>query len=587
MWRESLCTIALLSIATTGCYRSYASDPRAVRGETDPPGRVARLSYLKGEVSFLPAGGDEWTAADLNRPVTTGDQLWTEAESRAELQLGTAAIRMGSKTSLEVLALDDEIVQLKVTEGVVGIRIRSLYEREEFEIDTPGGAVTLLRVGDYRVDVPVTGGPTRVTARSGRAEVTDPAGGTTTVGVTSGGPFDAFDEFCRDRDRREDGVLTRRYVSPGVIGYEDLDEWGIWADVAPYGWVWRPRVVAAGWRPYGFGHWVWIEPWGWTWIDDAPWGFAPFHYGRWVFVNGVWLWIPGPIGMRPWYSPALVVFIGGGAPGFRYHYWFGGGAGVAWFPLGPREIYRPPYRVSHGYLRNINISNTVVANEERIHRIDAGRQNYVNRGLDGAVTAMSRDAFARGERVSRTGGVIPGSEARAAQISGTAPPVAPTRASLSGMPERVGRVPRPSPDLDRRNVTVRRTPPAAPVPFERRQPTLERMPGKPEGAVTPVPRARPPAVTLPQTRPEPQVRPPATPVPQARPEPKPAPQLRRQPQPQVQPPTRTERRLEDRSRRQEETRRQGIERERRQEQRQPQRPPQRQGGERRKPGPDE
>src|SRR5439155_1303456 len=84
--------------------------------------------------------------------------------------------------------------------------------------------------------------------------------------------------FAR-RDRRWDDARSARYVSRDVIGYEDLDDNGDWRDTPEYGAVWVPRRVVAGWAPYRYGHWAWVEPWGWTWIDDAPWGFAPFHYG--------------------------------------------------------------------------------------------------------------------------------------------------------------------------------------------------------------------------------------------------------------------------------------------------------------------
>ena len=123
----------------------------------------------------------------------------------------------------------------------------------------------------------------------------------------------------------------------------------------------RPGAVPPGWAPYRFGHWVWIAPWGWTWVDDAPWGFAPFHYGRWVIINGVWVWVPGPPRIRPIYAPALVVFVGGGT-GMRWHFEVGMGLGVGWFPLGPREVYLPPYRTSRIYITNVNISHTVIVN---------------------------------------------------------------------------------------------------------------------------------------------------------------------------------------------------------------------------------
>jgi hypothetical protein len=32
-----------------------------------------------------------------------------------------------------------------------------------------------------------------------------------------------------------------------------------------------------------------MSPWGWTWVDNAPWGFAPFHYGRWVGAGALGL----------------------------------------------------------------------------------------------------------------------------------------------------------------------------------------------------------------------------------------------------------------------------------------------------------
>ena len=44
--------------------------------QTDPPGRVGRLSYSDGPVSFQPAGVTDWVDADVNRPLTTGDQVW-------------------------------------------------------------------------------------------------------------------------------------------------------------------------------------------------------------------------------------------------------------------------------------------------------------------------------------------------------------------------------------------------------------------------------------------------------------------------------------------------------------------------------
>ena len=156
------------------------------------------------------------------------------------------------------------------------------------------------------------------------------------------------------------------------------------AEFTVYGSVWVPNSVQPGWAPYRYGHWAWIAPWGWTWVDDAPWGFAPFHYGRWVAWNGGWGWAPGPIGYwNPYYAPALVGWIGG--PGFGIGFGFGGGWGFGiginfgWFPLGWGAPYYPRYCgwgyggwyhgggwVSAGYLHNVNVTNTHITNINNI-----------------------------------------------------------------------------------------------------------------------------------------------------------------------------------------------------------------------------
>ena len=55
--------------------------------DNDPPIRVARLAYEQGSISLQPAGTSDWVAAGLNRPVTTGDKIWSDNDGRVELQL--------------------------------------------------------------------------------------------------------------------------------------------------------------------------------------------------------------------------------------------------------------------------------------------------------------------------------------------------------------------------------------------------------------------------------------------------------------------------------------------------------------------
>ena len=80
----------------------------------DPPARVARLSYSRGSVSFQPAGDSEWVDAVLNLPIVTGDNLWAGENSRAEVRIGSKAIRLDHDTEISFAAaqlLDDAVVR--------------------------------------------------------------------------------------------------------------------------------------------------------------------------------------------------------------------------------------------------------------------------------------------------------------------------------------------------------------------------------------------------------------------------------------------------------------------------------------------
>ncbi|MGA7796137.1 MAG: DUF6600 domain-containing protein [Candidatus Acidiferrales bacterium] len=385
--------------------------------DDDPPGRVARLNYIQGSISFQPGGETDWVQANPNRPLTTGDNLWADKNSRGELHIGSSSIRMAGETGISFLNLNDRTVQIQLAQGSMNVNVRRLDGGDAFEIDTPNLAFTLQRPGEYRFDVDSNGNATSITVRSGEGEATGGGSdyhmdsgdratfsGTDTLTYDGGqaGGLDDFDSWCRSRDDREEHSQSSRYVSRDVIGYDDLDDNGDWRNVPDYGYVWFPTRVAAGWAPYRFGHWVWVAPWGWTWVEDEPWGFAPFHYGRWAEVGGGWCWVPGPVVVRPVYAPALVVFVGG--PRFGMSVSFGGGGGgVAWFPLGPREVYVPPYRTSVRYVQNVNVTNTTVnvVNVTNVYNnVNVTKITYMHQNNVAAVTAVSHDTFVNARPVA-------------------------------------------------------------------------------------------------------------------------------------------------------------------------------------------
>ena len=393
----------------------------------DPPSRVGRLSVMQGNVSFQAANRDGFSAAEVNYPLTNGDRIYTDNGARAELEAGRLALRLGQLTDLTVTSLTDDYAQFGLAQGSVHLRAFATDAANSMELDTPNVSVTLLQPGDVRVDVFPQDNVTVVCVLSGQVRV-DGDGiqqvlkGGQCLRVSGSNPSsadfirraraDELDRFSGQRDSQYWQAFSSEgnYINSDTIGAGDLANYGDWDNSEDYGPVWYPRSVAADWAPYSSGRWVSIAPWGCTWVGSEPWGFAPFHYGRWAHVGRRWGWVPGPSVVHPIYSPALVVFIGGsgygrgfGGGGFDD---YGGGGVAAWFPLGPREVYRPWYRSSAVYVNRVNVTNIYNRNTVEVHNIynnsrdaygsDAHR-NYVNRSV--ATTVVPEHSFGSGRQV--------------------------------------------------------------------------------------------------------------------------------------------------------------------------------------------
>ena len=482
--------------------------PRATADDDDPPSRVARLAYAQGSVSFQPAGTDDWVTAGLNRPATTGDKLWSDRDGLVELQLDGSLIRLWNNTGFSFLNLSDNVTQIQLTAGTLLVRVRRLDDNETYEIDTPNLAFSVLRPGLYRIGVNEAGDSTVIKVRSGEGEVTgggaaytvhaneyDTFSGTDQLNANSeryGNDEDQFDSWAGSRDRRWENSNSTRYVSADVVGYEDLDDHGSWRRTPDYGNVWFPRTSVPDWAPYHYGHWDYIEPWGYTWVDDEPWGFAPFHYGRWVSYEGSWGWVPasprgeGGVYVRPVYAPALVAWVGG--PHFAIGVGGGGyapGASVGWFPLGPREVYVPSYRVSRNYVNNVNVSNTtvnttVVNNYYNTtvvnNNVNVTNVKYVNQSVPGAVAATTPQAFTGAQPVARNAVKVDQREVASAPVRAFTPAAVPAKQAVLGTGAAAAR---PPSALQTRAVVAKVAPPPPPPPFEKRQEAIKSNGGKP------------------------------------------------------------------------------------------------------------
>ena len=425
-WMGIAILAGALAVATGNAFAQSAGV------DDEAPARVGRVADLGGDVYHAPQDrATDWSVIGVNYPIATGDNLWVAEGGRAEIDMGAGQIRLGGATNLHVARLDDRTVTFFVAQGRVVLRLRVLDPGEVARIDTPNTQVVVTRPGLYRIDVSDDRMRTSLVVREGEATLPAPGGmqqvlpGQTAsvegldnprIEVRIGMAIDGFDAWSAERDRRYERSRSATYVSRQMVGYADLDEYGRWEDDRNYGAVWYPTLVDAGWAPYRDGYWTWVGAYGWTWVDYAPWGYAPFHYGRWVYNGGRWGWCPGAYVARPYWAPAMVGWVGGAGWGLSLTY---GAPVYGWVPLAWGEPYRPwwggcGYRCWTHYNRPY-----AVRVDERTHNVPPG--HYVNANRPGGLTAVPSATFT-GQKPVRSNLVpVNARDAGATPVLATAP----------------------------------------------------------------------------------------------------------------------------------------------------------------------
>lgn len=369
----------------------------AVRAEDDPPGRVGQISDLQGQAWLFDVERWEWLPAERNRPLTTGDRLAIAPGGRAVVRIGSTTVRLDGGSELEMRQLDDQRIVLVLHNGTIALKVTSSEVAAETELTTPEARFQPRQPGHYRLDR--RDGKIHATTWNGELGVVGPDFGvligkgqrielrqelsSVVRSAMLASERDAFFDWVARDVQGEPRSVAAQYVSPEMTGWEDLDRYGNWESNPDYGALWVPSAVAADWAPYRKGRWAWVRPWGWTWMDEAPWGFAPFHYGRWTMVGGRWAWSPGQRVQRPVYAPALVTWTNGSSVNLSVR--IGSAPTGGWAPLAPREPYRPHYRSSATHERNLNLphlhgSPRTGPENERWERIRSTRPRSEARG---------------------------------------------------------------------------------------------------------------------------------------------------------------------------------------------------------------
>ncbi len=345
--RLLLILVTFLTVWPAGALAQDIPLEPTVVGEEDGS-RYGRLRYLEGQVTM--EGLDGMRAGEqleLNVPILAGDRIFT-GEGRAEIQFPDGSfLRLDQHTEIDVVVIADLANQwenrtvLRLSSGSVILLVENIASEDDvFRVDTPTASVFILTRGVFRVDASTDGERTTMSSYSGVAEVVAEEAsvlvrsGERTNVIAQHSPSQpwSFNYFRQDEfdrwNRGRQGAYVRPYDNlptqevPGEVRpyVAELAYYGDWIDDPDYGWVWRPDDIDREWTPYLMGHWY-QAPAGLTWVSYEPWGWAPYHYGRWEVSLGVgWVWIPGRVYSGGWVQWAYTPTYVGWCPTNYYNY---------------------------------------------------------------------------------------------------------------------------------------------------------------------------------------------------------------------------------------------------------------------------
>lgn len=427
----------------------------------DVTAKVARISFLRGDVQIRRSGSEDWERATQNLPVVEGDEIATDTNSRLEIQFDTYRyLRLDQNAFLKMTVLRDEGISVSLPQGTMSLRILEFDKnRSYFEIDAPRTTIAIQKAGMYRIDsgrkndtemrvTATNGGQARVYSESSGFTLKDGRSAKVYIAGDYSGEWDIddasryvddFDSWTLDRDtsnaKRIREANYDKYYDRDLYGAEDLNDNGEWIYTRDYGYVWRPYRNAtasyANWSPYRYGSWRWIPPYGWTWVNDEPWGWATYHHGRWISHGGYWVWSPyGKYrSRRSWWRPALVVVV--------YV-----GNNICWYPLGYGNRY---YNYNRRYnIRNnttiinnnttiINNNPTTINNNPIPGKVDTTIPIIPGKIPDDGVITVDASEFGRGQKNFRTASPTLAKEVISkVPDDRQSPPLLPTMKDLNG-----------------------------------------------------------------------------------------------------------------------------------------------------------
>jgi FecR protein len=297
--------------------------------------RIVRLSYAEGSVQLSGERGLE--NATMNVPITEGSRLSTSSNGWAEVQLEDGStVRLAPSTqvtfaelgrdssgaTLTTIDLDQGEAEFKVSrqhDNQLGVTVRNktilLKHSGRFRVTSSNQNPLEVAVFKGEVQVKDSDSGSQVSVKKDETFSLDPVD-VSHYALDRGAESDELDEWGRQRDQALSAYASAgngNYAqSPYQYGLSDLSYYGAYHNVPGYGYLWQPYGAGLGWDPFMNGYWS-DSPFGNCWVSAYPWGWMPYRYGNWVFVNGLgWMWQPGGWGGW-WRQPRLV----NAPPGFH------------------------------------------------------------------------------------------------------------------------------------------------------------------------------------------------------------------------------------------------------------------------------
>ncbi|MFB0564620.1 MAG: DUF6600 domain-containing protein [Candidatus Aminicenantaceae bacterium] len=282
----------------------------------------ARLSYITGNTYIQRAADLGYEEGVVNMPISEGDRIGT-TDGRAEIYLGKRNyLRLDNDTKIDFLNLpkrDYDLTRIRIWSGNIYFSVSFLKKEKNIEIHTSDVSIYILERGLYRIDVRENR-ETEIFVFEGLIEASGEEGSVLIKSEqrleVANARFtsrptrfyavaqDSFDRWSEYRDAQLQKRVAKGYLPEDLEDFEyELATYGDWAYLRPHGYIWVPRGMDPGWRPYYYGRWTWLPLCGWTWLPYEPWGWAPYHFGRWHWSVGLgWYWIPTTLWGPAWVS---------------------------------------------------------------------------------------------------------------------------------------------------------------------------------------------------------------------------------------------------------------------------------------------